>query len=106
MAGLKFRVLLDSDRNEEVFRDILINDSDNFESFYTAIINAFRFQGEEMASFYVSNDDALTRLGTVFSRELVDKWISFVVLPYQKEVSRSLHFRLSLIKVNRRSFLT
>ncbi|TNF48122.1 MAG: hypothetical protein EP305_06240 [Bacteroidetes bacterium] len=57
MAGLKFRVLLDSDRNEEVFRDILINDTDNFESFYTAIINAFRFQGEEMASFYVSNDE-------------------------------------------------
>jgi hypothetical protein len=57
MAGLKFRVLLDSEKNEEVFRDILIRDTDNFESFYNAIINSFRFQGEEMASFYVSNDN-------------------------------------------------
>lgn len=56
MAGLKFRVLLDTEKDEEIFRDILISDTDNFESFYKAIINAFRFQGQEMASFYVSND--------------------------------------------------
>jgi hypothetical protein len=56
MAGLKFRVLLDTEKDEEIFRDILISDTDNFESFYMAIISAFRFQGQEMASFYVSND--------------------------------------------------
>lgn len=56
MVGLKFRVLLDSEKDEEIFRDILISDTDNFESFYKAIMNSFRFQGEEMASFYVSND--------------------------------------------------
>ncbi len=56
MAGLKFRVLLDTEKEEEIFRDILISDTDNFESFYKAIISAFRFQGLEMASFYVSND--------------------------------------------------
>lgn len=56
MAGLKFRVLLDTEKDEEIFRDILISDTDNFESFYKAIISAFRFQGLEMASFYVSND--------------------------------------------------
>jgi hypothetical protein len=56
MAGLKFRVLLDTEKDEEIFRDILITDTDNFESFYKAIISAFRFQGLEMASFYVSND--------------------------------------------------
>jgi len=57
MAGLKFRVLLDSKDQEKVFRDILINDSDNFETFYKAIISAFRFQGDQMASFYISNDE-------------------------------------------------
>lgn len=57
MPGLKFRVLLDSDKKEEIFRDILIADTDNFESFYTAIINAFHFKGDQMASFYVSNDN-------------------------------------------------
>ena len=56
MAGLKFRVLLDTDNNTEIFRDILINDTDNFESFYHAVIKGFGFQGNEMASFYVSND--------------------------------------------------
>ena len=56
MAGLKFRVLLDSEKDEEIFRDILISDTDHFESFYRSIMNAFRFHGQEMASFYVSND--------------------------------------------------
>lgn len=56
MAGLKFRVLLDSESNSEVFRDILIKDTDNFESLYKAVISSFNFQGDQMASFYVSND--------------------------------------------------
>ena len=56
MAGLKFRVLLDSENNSEIFRDILIKDTDNFESFYKSIVSSFRFQGDQMASFYVSND--------------------------------------------------
>lgn len=56
MPGLKFRVLLDSDKNEEVFRDVLISDSSDFESFYHAIMNSFDFQGDQMASFYVSNE--------------------------------------------------
>lgn len=57
MAGLKFRVLLDSEQKEEVFRDIAIRDTENFENFYKAIIKAFGFKGDQMASFYVSNDD-------------------------------------------------
>lgn len=56
MAGLKFRVLLDSENDSEIFRDILIDDSDNFESLYKAIVSSFRFEGNQMASFYVSND--------------------------------------------------
>lgn len=56
MAGLKFRVLLDSQDKTEVFRDILIADSDNLESFYRAIVDAYQFSQDQMASFYVSND--------------------------------------------------
>lgn len=56
MPGLKFRVLLDSDKQEEIFRDILISDMDNFENFFNAILQAFEFKGKEIASFYVSND--------------------------------------------------
>lgn len=56
MAGLKFRVLLDSNDKNEVFRDILISESENFEVFYTAILDAYQFNGDQMASFYMSNN--------------------------------------------------
>ena len=56
MPGLKFRVLLDSDKNEEVFRDIIIANDANFETFYHAVMEAFGFKGDQMASFYVSNE--------------------------------------------------
>jgi hypothetical protein len=57
MGTLKYRVLLDNEDDKEVFRDIVIDENDNFESLYHAIINAFRFQGDQMASFYLSNDE-------------------------------------------------
>lgn len=57
MPGLKFRVLLDTDTTEEIFRDILISSEADFETFYNAIMSAFGFNGDQMASFYVSNDN-------------------------------------------------
>ena len=57
MAGLKFRVLLDSKDKNEVFRDILISDKANFEVLYTAIKSAYNFTEDQMASFYISNDN-------------------------------------------------
>jgi hypothetical protein len=57
MGALKFRVLLDTDQEAEIFRDILVDENDNFESLYQAIISSFRFEGNQMASFYMSNDD-------------------------------------------------
>ena len=56
MPSFKFRVLLDTDGSEEIFRDIVISTNENFELFYRAIITAFEFTGQELASFYVSND--------------------------------------------------
>lgn len=57
MAGLKFRILLDSVEKKEVFRDILINDDFNFEHFYNTILDAFGFSNDQMASFFVSDED-------------------------------------------------
>lgn len=57
MGALKFRVLLDSAAEQEVFRDILIDENSNFETFYHTILNAFRFEGNEIGSFYVSNEN-------------------------------------------------
>lgn len=56
MAGLKFRVLLDSKDKNEIFRDIFISDQENFETFYQTILESYHFSGDQMASFYVSND--------------------------------------------------
>lgn len=57
MASYKFRVLIDTDSSEEVFRDIVISTTENFETFYQAILAAFEFNGQELASFYVSNEN-------------------------------------------------
>ena len=57
MPGLKFRVLLDTSKNGEVFRDILISENENFESFFQEILNCYEFKGNQMASFYVSNEN-------------------------------------------------
>lgn len=57
MAGIKFRVLLDSNQKEEVFCDILLSTDDNFESFFNSIVKAYDFKGDQMASFYASNEE-------------------------------------------------
>ncbi|MEJ6588568.1 MAG: hypothetical protein QNL43_02080 [Crocinitomicaceae bacterium] len=56
MAGIKFRVLLDTSQKEEVFCDILLSIDDDFEALFNAIIEAYQFKGNQMASFYVSNE--------------------------------------------------
>ena len=57
MPGLKFRVLLDTKENQEIFRDILVPHDASFEDFYKVILSSFSFTGDQMASFYVSNED-------------------------------------------------
>ena len=50
-----FRVLLD--HTEEVFRDFEIKSSSSFEELHEAIVGAFGFSGQEIASFYMSNEE-------------------------------------------------
>lgn len=50
-----FRILVD--QAEEVFRDIEIKSSDSFEDLHLAIVKAFEFSGDEIASFYMSNEE-------------------------------------------------
>ncbi len=57
MRALKFRVLLDSEKNQEIFRDIIIDENENFETFYRTILASFNFEGQEMGSFYMSNEE-------------------------------------------------
>ncbi len=55
MGSYKFRVLLDNPNNEEIFRDITISSENTFSEFYDIIISSFFFNGDQLASFYVSN---------------------------------------------------
>ncbi len=50
----RFRIILDTD--EDVFRDIEIEATANLEDLHNAITQAFGFDGQEMASFYKSNE--------------------------------------------------
>jgi len=51
----RFRVILDT--KEDVFRDIELLEESTLEDFHNTIINAFGFDGNEMASFYLSDED-------------------------------------------------
>ncbi|GAB5399693.1 MAG: hypothetical protein Aureis2KO_12780 [Aureisphaera sp.] len=50
----RFRAILDT--HEDVFRDIEIEASNTLEDLHNTITQSFGFGGQEMASFYVSND--------------------------------------------------
>lgn len=50
----KFRVILDTE--EDIFRDIAILEDDTLEDLHNAIVNAFDFDGREIASFYTCDN--------------------------------------------------
>lgn len=51
----KFRLILDAE--EDVIRDIAIESGDSLEGLHNTITQAFGFAGNEMASFYTSDDE-------------------------------------------------
>jgi hypothetical protein len=51
----RFRVLIDS--GDDIFRDIELREDQTFEDLHQAIIKAFGFFGDQMTSFYMSNDE-------------------------------------------------
>jgi hypothetical protein len=54
----RFRVILDNDaKDEDVFRDLEIREGDTMEDLHNIITQSFGFDGMEMASFYVSDDE-------------------------------------------------
>jgi hypothetical protein len=50
----RFRIILDT--QEDVFRDIEIESDATLEDFHNVITQSFGFGGQEMASFYISNE--------------------------------------------------
>ena len=52
----RFRVILDNDTEEDIFRDLEIRETDTLEDLHNIITQSFGFDGTEMASFYISDD--------------------------------------------------
>lgn len=52
----RFRVILDNDTEDDIFRDLEIRETDTLEDLHNIITQSFGFDGLEMASFYLSND--------------------------------------------------
>ncbi|WP_425075202.1 IS1096 element passenger TnpR family protein [Psychroserpens sp. S379A] len=53
----RFRIILDNDTEDDIFRDIEIRETDSLEDLHNTITQSFGFNGLEMASFYISNDE-------------------------------------------------
>ncbi len=51
----KLRLILDT--KEDVIREIAVKESDSLEDLHNTIVNAFGFDGTEMASFYMTDDN-------------------------------------------------
>lgn len=51
----RFRIILDT--HDDIIRDIEIEETSNLEDFHNALTQAFGFEGQEMASFYTSNEE-------------------------------------------------
>lgn len=52
----RFRIILDNDTEDDIFRDLEIRETDTLEDLHNTITQSFGFDGTEMASFYISND--------------------------------------------------
>ncbi|WP_111709204.1 IS1096 element passenger TnpR family protein [Lutibacter citreus] len=51
----KVRAILDVE--QDVFRDIIVNEAINLEELHFTIAKSFGFKGQEMASFYLTDED-------------------------------------------------
>jgi len=53
----RFRVILDNDTEDNVFRDLEIKETDTMEDLHNIITQSFGFDGTEIASFYLSDNE-------------------------------------------------
>ena len=53
----RFRIILDNDTEDDIFRDIEITKNSTLEDFHKSIFNSFGFNNNEIASFYLSDNE-------------------------------------------------
>jgi len=112
MKSYTFRVVVDA--VDDSFRDIEIAANDTFESLHTAIIDAFDFKGDQMTSFYMSDDNwekgeeiALMDMG--FGKSMNDTMLEEMMLVEDQKVLyvydflKMWIFYVELVKTNKKS---
>lgn len=57
MSIFKFRVLIETNTDDLIFKDIEIKSTQTFEDFHEIIVAAFGFDNSQMASFYLSDEN-------------------------------------------------
>ena len=85
----RFRVILDNDTTEDVFRDLEIKETDSLEDLHNIIMQSFGFEGSEMASFYLSDDE--WNQGEEFSLFDMSEGINQVRLMNETSLSDTVH---------------
>jgi len=53
----RFRVILDNDTKDDIFRDLEIIKDSSLKDLHDLILLAFKFNGEEMSSFFTVDDE-------------------------------------------------
>ena len=53
----RFRVILDNDTKEDVFRDLEIVKDSSLKDLHELILLSFKFSGEEMSSFFTVDEE-------------------------------------------------
>ncbi len=85
----RFRVILDNDTEEDVFRDLEIRETDTLEDLHNIITQSFGFDGTEMASFYISDDE--WNQGEEFSLFDMSEGLNEVKLMNESSLSDTVH---------------
>lgn len=57
MNAVKLRIVLDHQADGDIFRDVIVHKDVNFDKLHRIICEAFKFSGQEMASFYLSDQE-------------------------------------------------
>lgn len=57
MKTFKLRVQFEAKDDSEIFRDIVVTEGQNLEQLHKTIVKSFDFDGDEMASFYMSDEN-------------------------------------------------
>ena len=109
MKTYTFRVVIDTVKDS--FRDIEITTSATFESLHNTIIEAYEFRGDQMTSFYMSDDEwekgeeiALMDMG--FGKSMADTKLEDLMKAHNQKILyvydflKMWIFYVELVKVN------